>query len=476
MPAAQSKELAQKEEEEEVPASGEEAEHRKKKSEQRRSIQLLLQHISMNLITLTLPIQAGPKVSAELYQGDFAKGAKFMGLCSAATAAFEFLFNPTAGCWSDDHGRKRMLLLGPVAGVLTSAMYCLAPRDSNSVWWAVLLARAVGNGCNAMSGSAMTVAGFTDACRGDQALLTASLARFTSYVGIGGIIGTGTGGLILARTAHWAPGWAGQVGGSDRAVYAVRGVWSLLHALWILRFMPEPLPPEKRRPFNNRLVNPFTFLDLFRTTRMLTRLTVFNMFEILTEGKSVNDVIQLWLQADLGFSVSQAATFTVGAGATYLTCGNIVNYLVPRLGPRGFTSFAKVGGALSYLLTGGIRRGWASYLGLLLRLPAVNGAGGVVIKSLATKHAINAGMGAGEYAGKFANLRALVYVVGPPFLTRIYAYMAQGGGNTGWSFAAITLLGCIIPGLMHQTWKTEDMYPWAKGKEAVAAATRGSWF
>ena len=38
-----------------------------------------------------------------------ASGGKFVGICSALTALFEFLLNPTAGVWSDDHGRQKML-------------------------------------------------------------------------------------------------------------------------------------------------------------------------------------------------------------------------------------------------------------------------------------------------------------------------------------------------------------------------------
>ncbi len=95
-------------------------------------------------------------MAARLYGGSFAKGGQFMGWCSAGTAAFEFIPNPTCGCWTDDHGRKKLLLVGPLTGVLTSLLYCLAP-DSQK-WSQMLIARAVGHGLNALSGTSTTMA------------------------------------------------------------------------------------------------------------------------------------------------------------------------------------------------------------------------------------------------------------------------------------------------------------------------------
>ena len=67
-------------------------------------------------------------------------------------------------------------------------------------------------------------------------------------------------------------------------------------------------------------------------------------------------------------------------------------------------------------------------------------------------------MGAGEYAGQYANLRALVYVIGPTLFTRVYATLAGYNLNTGLTFGVMAFLGFILPGLMHASWKTKDMY------------------
>ena len=68
-------------------------------------------------------------------------------------------------------------------------------------------------------------------------------------------------------------------------VFAASATVALVHAVWLQVSMNETLTPERRRPFDGKYRNPFTFLSLFNTTPMLTKMTVFNTFQVLTEGK-----------------------------------------------------------------------------------------------------------------------------------------------------------------------------------------------
>lgn len=248
----------------------------------------------------------------------------------------------------------------------------------------MLFARMVGHGLNAMSGSSLTVAAISDVCAGDTALMSESLNVLLSWAGGGVIVGTFLGGQILART------------NSDVAVYAFRGLMGALHFLFNQVAVPETLPPEKRRPFNGRFVHPFTFFRLFSTSPMLTKMSVFNAFQILSEGKNLNDFQQIWMRADLGFSVQQAVVWTMAAGFGGLTCGIQANWLIKRFGPRGYTHIALASGPIAYLAAALPRNGLGMYLSLLLRSPGVNAQGSVPVRSLAVRHAVAAGMGLGE--------------------------------------------------------------------------------
>ena len=174
------------------------------RAQQQAHIQMCLWHILHNVTCLCIPIQAGPKIVTEAFAGDFSKAASFLGLCSAGTALFEFLFNPSVGCWADDHGRRKPLMVGPLIGAAASAIYMLNPASLAMT----MFVRVVGNGTNAISGSTTTVAALADICRGDQALSTRSLAQFAAYAGAGVMLGPAVGGFVLSRTVWARPGRA----------------------------------------------------------------------------------------------------------------------------------------------------------------------------------------------------------------------------------------------------------------------------
>lgn len=98
----------------------------------KRKTRNLLVHMAINVVTQTLAINASPKVANEVSGGDMAKGANLMGWCFAGTALFEFLLNPTIGCWTDDKGRKPAFLIGPI-GVVISLASTPLPRRGTSV-------------------------------------------------------------------------------------------------------------------------------------------------------------------------------------------------------------------------------------------------------------------------------------------------------------------------------------------------------
>merc|ERR1711959_844160 len=104
--------------------------------------------------------------------------------------------------------------------------------------------------------------------------------------------------------------------------------------------------------------------------------------------------------------------------------------------------------------------------------PVLNGTGSVAIKSLATKHAVKAGMGAGEYAGQYANLRALVYVFGPLMMTSIYKWLSDRKMKTGYGYGFALTFGFLIPWLMHLTWKDADIFPEKEEQQGAAEAQK----
>merc|ERR1719217_555295 len=210
--------------------------------------------------------------------------------------------------------------------------------------------------------------------------MTKCIAQFTGAAGAGVMFGPLVGGVILKRT------------NSTKLVYYFKSLWCALHTMFLLKMMPEVMPIDKKRPFTG-FKNPFNFLALFNKSKMLTRMVMVNTLGVFAEGKSINDLHQVWMRAQLGWTVQQAANWTSVAGSFYFLCAPITQVVMKRLGPRGFTHFAMTVGTIAYSLMGAssVLGGKAYWAGLFSYLPAVNGNSGVVVKSLATKHAILAG-------------------------------------------------------------------------------------
>merc|ERR550514_13540 len=157
-------------------------------------------------------------------------------------------------------------------------------------------------------------------------------------------------------------------------------------------------------------------------------------------------------------------TWTSSAGLSYFVGGNLAQAILKRMGPRGYTSYAMSMGTIAYMFFGPVKTSWSMWIGQLVMALGCcfNAAGGVAVKGLATKHAVKSGMGAGEYAGQFANLRSLVYVIGPLLFTSLFkVFMERNALNPRWpaglAWFVPGLLGYAMPGLLHLTWTNKDM-------------------
>lgn len=396
-------------------------------------------HMFANVVSLTMGVQAGPQLAASLLN-DPAKVATFLAACSSATSGFEFVVNPTLGKWSDATGRRNLLMLGSLVNCILPLLLAALPKTIPTLF-------AVSVGCgitNAISGSTSTIASITDVCDGDMKMFAGAQASFGAFAGLGVIIGPAVGGAILAKT------------GNPSAVYAAKGIWSLLHFLWLRGNLEETLVEAKKKHFDGKFKSPLNFFELFTLSPMLRQVTVFNMLQCLGEGKCVNDLNQMWMKSALQWDVSSAARWTIGYGVMMVFNGAVFQKkALPALGPRMFVTMANIMGTVAMLTKGSIHKGWAYTLGLLFNTPAINAMGGVPIKAAGAIKAGEAGLGNADYAAKFGNLRALIYVFGPQLYLRIFARQMAAKSNPGLSYFVVALMAFVIPEIMHQQW-TDD--------------------
>ena len=200
---------------------------------------------------------------------------------------------------------------------------------------------------------------------------------------------------------------------------------------------------------------------------MLRKLTVFNLLSVFSEGKCLNDLNQLWMKSNLGWTVPQTANWTISYGVAMFFSGYLAKFAIPVCGPRLFTHCAYACGLGAMMINATQQSVTGFWAGLLVNFPAINGIGGSAMKAIATAEAIEgAGMGGGEYAGAYANLRAFIYIIGPLLYSRLYARFSLSGtaGNT---WFAVALIGFLLPEMLHLSWKDSELFPKKRTKQLM---------
>jgi hypothetical protein len=201
--------------------------------------------------------------------------------------------------------------------------------------------------------------------------------------------------------------------------------------------------------------SPLSFLELFRHGRQLGLMSASCGLACFADGGNLNDIEQMWIANDVTDMVCEHSSSAhrgrraqvvvtqsppclpaclpacgatplllsqgLRANSIYLSmwglCGSagglFVPLVLPLLGKRLYASATTFTNFLACVMWGAVPRAWAMFLGLGLHFPGINANSSLPLKTQATELAIAAGLGRGEFAGYFGNLRALTVSVGP---------------------------------------------------------------
>ena len=159
------------------------------------------------------------------YVKEFGAGGSAMGALMAAYAVMQFLFSPVWGSLSDRYGRKPLLLLG-----LAGNAFAMVLSGLSTELWMLIASRALaGMLSSATLPTAMAFVGDSTA-EEDRG---GGMGMMGAAMGVGMVLGPGMGG------------WLAE-GSLSMPFYIAAGL-SLLAMLGIIFFLPESLPPEKRK-------------------------------------------------------------------------------------------------------------------------------------------------------------------------------------------------------------------------------------
>lgn len=408
-------------------------------------------HAALNAMVLVFGGPSTLQNINSLFGHDTAGAVQFMSRMHAAAGTFEFLVNPTLGKMSDSLGRKYFMLPGPISQAVMNALLAMNPNNLKILAMQGALSPAFAT----ISGSVTGGAALSDMYQGQE--LAVRSGKFQANFGIGLL----SGPLLEIICTSLKIGL--------RPLYAVKSALACLQLWHALQYLRETLTKEKRKPMSELGVsNPFGFYKLFNKTGALFKLSLASFFSWYSEGKNLASFQSQWQLNHLHFTPTQMNAFIVSFGILIFAGGQkITPALMKKYGARGFTSLAYALNTLAFFVHSmapidGIK----TYISaMVIGIPGGNAMSATALKAAATEHAVACGMGKGEFAGLFMNLRALTVATAPLFYGEFLAWLLRKkySGKPVWYVAAI--LSSILPELLHRSLGDSDMSPAPPAKQ-----------
>ena len=202
---------------------------------QNRAYIFILVTLIIDAIGIGLVFPIMPDLMERVGASSTGEGAFWGGILMASYAGALFLFAPIIGSLSDAYGRKPVLIAALVVLAVDYVIMAMA-----SVFWVLLVGRILAG----VAGATYTTATAYISDISSKEQRAARFGMIGAAFGIGFVMGPAIGGL--AATYHIA------------APFWIAAAMSALNVVFGLFVLPESLPPEKRRPFGRRDLNPFS--------------------------------------------------------------------------------------------------------------------------------------------------------------------------------------------------------------------------
>lgn len=391
--------------------------------------------IALGPLTIDMYLPALPTITTELETTE-----SVVQLTLTGTLLGLGLGQLVIGPLSDALGRKRPLLAGTALHLLASLLCVIAPNV------AVLGLLRVLQGVGAAAGAVIAIAIVRDLYEGRAA--ATMLSRLILVMGAAPVVAPTLGGAVLAVTS-----W--------RGVFGVLAAFALVLIPVAARFLPETLPPARRRTAGVRgtlrdygaLLHDRTFVGLV----LVAGLAMAALLGYVAGSSFV-------LQDQFGLDQQQFG-LVFGSGAIFLIGATQLNpVLLRRFEPRQVLFTAAVVGAVAGLLLLAIAAtGFGGLLGVLVGVWLTLFSTGFVLPNAPAVALARHGQAAGTAA---ALLGAVQFSVGAAISPVVGLLgndaLAMGAVMAGGLVLSLTVLVTVV-----KPWTLSDLEP---ARDAVAAA------
>jgi DHA1 family tetracycline resistance protein-like MFS transporter len=373
-------------------------------------ITVLIDMMAIGLIVPVLPMLVGK------FTGSQADQAFWYGAVTFCFAIANFFGSPVIGALSDRYGRRPVLLIGFCGLALSFFVTAMA-----TALWVLMAVRL-------FSGAMQSNASVANAYVADISAPEERAKRFGllgAMFGVGFILGPVMGGLLGGIDVHYP--------------FFAAGVLALLNLAYGWFVLPESLPPERRRAFDWRRVNPITSL------RDLSQLKGVGLLVAVTACSGLAQFILytcwvLYTTFKFGWGPTENGWSLAVVGiASVLVQGFLLGRLLKRFSPQRLALLGLVSSTLAYFFYGAVTQGWMMYAVIVCNLLgfAVAAAMQSIISGAADASR------QGQTMGAVSSLNSLAAVVAPligaPLLGMV-SHLPKGDWRIGAPFYFCALL------------------------------------
>lgn len=202
-------------------------------------------------------------------------------------------------------------------------------------------------------------------------------------------------------------------------------------------------------------VNPFAMIKLFTGTPKLALLAAMSALQCSCEGKAISDLKSYYFMNHIPhFTLTTRSLYQTFWGAVMACSGVCGKESIRRLGMHGHTTLQNSVTCLVFALVA--RASSANEIFATLPFYLFSMERRAAVSSWAIKEAALNGMGKGEYAAAFFNLRALAVATFPLVYVSAYSSGVKAVPQAAWRPWALAISFCAVAEALHQNLRFRD--------------------
>ena len=373
--------------------------------------------VFINAVGFGIMLPVLPSLIKELTGLGNSAAAIHGGYLTLVFATMQFFFMPIVGALSDAYGRRPVMLVSLFFLSLDYFLMGFAPT---------IAFLYIGRVLAGTFGATFSTANAYIADVSPPETRAQNFGLVGAAFGLGFIVGPAIGGIL----AEWGP----------RVPFYATGILGLVNCVYGFIFLPETLPPEKRRPFTWKRANPFGALkSLGRVTGVKGFILILFILAVAhTAYPSVYTFTMLeglgWSEQDVGWSL---AAFGL---CQAIVQGGLIRILVPKLGLFRAALLGMVSAAAAYAMFGFADAGWIVYAAG--PFAALAGLYGPTLTNMASSRIPDTEQG--ELQGAIGAAQGLAMMIGPILMTRTFNGFTEPGTEIYLPGAPFVLASALV--------------------------------